>query len=81
MQGKVYLGGAAYLIGGMAIMVLFSKLGMHSLVPSFLWFLLFAIGQFWWFRCPHCDKTAVIRPSGAASPFVGDRCGYCGKDY
>ena len=62
MQAKVYLCGAVCLIGGLAIMVIFGNLGMVPLAPSFLWFLLFAVGQFWWFRCPHCDKTAVIRP-------------------
>jgi hypothetical protein len=80
MQPKVFWSGALYLLGPFIILGL---LGVNPVTVTFLmfWFPIFALGQFWWFRCPHCAKTAVLRPWGGASPFVGDRCAYCGKDY
>jgi hypothetical protein len=48
---------------------------------SFAWFAVFAVAQFYIFRCPHCGKVAIITPDGIASPFVGTSCRYCGKEY
>jgi hypothetical protein len=47
----------------------------------FAWFAVFAVAQFYIFRCPHCGKVAIIAPDFIASPFVGTSCRYCGKEY
>ena len=47
----------------------------------FVWFGVFAIAQFRLFRCPHCGKLAIFTPSGWSTPFVGDKCRYCGREY
>ncbi len=69
----VFLGGAPFVFD------LQSSTGVEWL--GFAWFVAFAALQFLIFRCPHCRKVAVLTPSGWASPFVGTRCRYCGKDY
>lgn len=31
--------------------------------------------------CPSCKASAVLTPSGMATPFVGTKCRYCDKEY
>ena len=45
------------------------------------WFAAFATLQFFWLKCPHCRRVGIITPLGFSTPWVGDRCRYCGKDY
>ena len=85
MQTKVYLWGAAYLFGFLGLALLFDKFfpgqSAYLNVGVVLWFLAFGVGQFFLFRCPHCRKLSVIRPSGVATPDVGAACAYCHKEY
>jgi hypothetical protein len=45
------------------------------------WFLVFAIGQFFVFRCPHCHRSAIFGPYKRYRPFIGSHCPHCGKTY
>ena len=58
-------------------------LGPNSVAPMvvFIWAVGVMVGQYAVLTCPHCGNVAVLRPDGFASPFVGDRCRYCGKEY
>jgi hypothetical protein len=50
-------------------------------VTGLLWLGLVGIVQFVLLQCPHCHQSAILRPRGIATPFVGDTCGHCGKPY
>jgi hypothetical protein len=54
----------------------------NGVVPILLiWVVIVGIGQFAYVTCPHCGSVATITPEGVATPFVGDKCRYCGKKY
>ncbi len=80
MQSRVLTFSALYLLCGAALMSFTINTHLFPYIV-FPWFVVFAVGQFWWFRCPHCRKNAIFRPSGWSSPAVGDSCRYCGKPY
>jgi hypothetical protein len=70
------------LFAGLALVV--SAYGERStgvLVLALAWVALAGIAQYFWLRCPHCHRSALQRPSGDATPFVGDACRYCGRAY
>jgi hypothetical protein len=46
-----------------------------------LWFLVFGTAQFLLLRCPHCRKSAIVRPAGWTTPLAGRVCAYCEKAY
>ena len=48
---------------------------------AFAWAFALMLAQFLIFRCSHCHKTAIIRPSGLSTPFVGSACRHCGELY
>jgi hypothetical protein len=79
MQRKIVVMAAFYLLGGLALIILLGT--ERAALPVFALFLLVGIGQFFWFRCPHCGKIAFIREGGWASPFVGTHCRHCGNEY
>ena len=83
METKSVIFFMSYLVGGLVVMLLgFSLYSNRVVVAAVLsWFLVFGIGQFFFLRCPHCLKSATITPRWVATPFVGERCRYCGKEY
>jgi hypothetical protein len=85
MQPKVYAWSAAFLLGfiplGFVVDRFFPDHFVYVQVAGVLWFLVFSVGQFFLFKCPHCGRLATIRPSGVGSPGVGASCAYCGKEY
>ena len=82
MQIRVAIVAVAFLAGLPLVTWILGPLSNEAeVVLALVWFLLFAVGQFWLFRCPHCGKLAVIRPSGVATPFVGSTCAYCHREY
>jgi len=83
MQAKMILFAVAYLVGGLVVMVLsVGGQGPILIVPILVWFLVFAVAQFYLFKCPHCGKLAWLKWNGwLATPFVGSSCDKCGRDY
>ena len=85
MQAKVYTWSAVFLFGFIPLAFLIDRLlpghFAYVQVAGLLWFLVFGVGQFFLFRCPHCGRLSTIRPSGIASPSVGAACAYCRKEY
>ena len=85
MQAKVYTWSAAFLLGFIPLALLIDRLFpghfAYVQVAGLLWFLVFGVGQFFLFKCPHCGRLSIIRPSGVASPAVGAACAYCRKEY
>jgi hypothetical protein len=75
--------GALYLLGFLALTVLLHSTGQGEYEPILVvsWFLLFAVGQFFVFRCPHCHRSAMFGPYRQYRPFIGSQCAHCGKDY
>jgi uncharacterized protein (DUF983 family) len=45
------------------------------------WAIFFAILQFLIFKCPYCGKLAIFSGKWTTTPFVGNNCRYCGKEY
>lgn len=68
----------AFPMAGAALGLLETRVGVPLLLT---WFLVFALAQLVIFRCPHCKNVAILTPGGLASPFVGTRCRYCGREY
>jgi len=64
---------------GLAVLYLSVEFGVIWLI--FPWLALTWIAQFALFTCPHCHQSAIITPSGWATPFVGPQCKHCGKPY
>jgi hypothetical protein len=85
MQAKVYTWSAAFLLGFIPLALLIDRLFpthfAYVQVAGLLWFLVFGVGQVFLFKCPHCGRLSTIRPSGVASPTVGEVCAYCRKEY
>ena len=50
-------------------------------ILAVIWFAMFAAAQFILLNCPHCGRSAIITPSGMATPLVGNVCRHCGKEY
>jgi hypothetical protein len=80
MQTRVLWFGAGAFVGFFALLELLDRTGL-SLAWMFLWVPILSLGQYWWFRCPHCRRFAILRPWGFFSPFVGYKCAYCHKPY
>ena len=74
-----------FLIGGPVFAVAVATVAgeRSAIVPvaALSWFAVFAVLQFVLLKCPHCGRAAIIKPSGVATPSVGDRCRHCGKEY
>ncbi len=83
MKAKSIVFFISYLLGGLVVMLVGFSLYSDSvaIVVVLSWFLAFGIGQLFLLRCPHCRKSAIITPRWAATPFVGERCQHCGKEY
>ena len=67
-----------------ALFVVVFQYGPRSaavLVLALIWLGSLGTLQFLWLRCPRCHKVAVHKPSGAVSPFVGEKCRHCGRTY
>jgi hypothetical protein len=79
MASRMTLSAITFLGGAPFVFRLQDATGLEWL--GFAWFAVFAALHFLIFRCPNCRKIAVFTPGGWASPFVGSRCRYCGKDY
>lgn len=77
LLGTVYLGGFLILAVSLGDTVL-REYESHIFLS---WFLLFAVGQFFVFRCPHCHRFAMFGPYHTYHPTLGRKCRHCGKDY
>ncbi|MFQ5684789.1 MAG: hypothetical protein ACE5HC_16160 [Candidatus Binatia bacterium] len=80
MKARMWLYTIVFLFGGVFVGAMGFEV-FDTIVPMIVWFLVFAAMQFLIFRCPHCRKLATITQRWAASPFVGDRCRYCKREY
>jgi hypothetical protein len=80
MKARMWLYAILFLFGGVLVGVIGVEV-LDTTIPMIVWFFVFAAAQFLIFRCPHCRKLATITERGAATPFVGDRCRYCAKEY
>ena len=83
LRTRVLFFGAVYLFGFVLLTSCLPAALVHDYIPHlvFGWFLIFAIGQFFVFRCPHCHKLAMFGPYHRYHPTIGSRCRHCGKDY
>ena len=89
--GRFTLRQRAWLFYGIAAGSLFAvvilgaiTLGDRSsllVVAALTWFGVVGVLQFVYLKCPHCGHVAIITPRGVATPFVGEKCRYCGKEY
>jgi len=70
--------GGAVIVGLVTALVASEDAVLYALLA---WAFTHMIGQFFVLRCPHCAKLAVITPKWAATPFVGERCRFCGRNY
>lgn len=80
MKARMWFYAILFLFGG----VLVGAIGLEvldSIIPMIVWFFVFAAAQFLIFRCPHYRKLATSTHRGAATPFLGDRCRYCQREY
>lgn len=50
-------------------------------IAAMIAFFFLAIVRFAVLVRPYCKVSAVITPSGGATPFVGTTCRYCAKEY
>lgn len=64
-----------------AVVAVYGERSTSVLVLALAWVGIVGVLQFLWLRCPHCHRFAIHKPSGGATPFVGDRCRYCGESY
>ncbi|HEV7706182.1 MAG TPA: hypothetical protein VGO46_17925 [Gemmatimonadaceae bacterium] len=80
MQRRLQLASIAFLVGGGVLVALTFNRGF--LIPVVIaWTSLFAIGQFWLFRCPNCGKLASARSKKGEKAWAEDQCRYCGAAY
>jgi hypothetical protein len=76
MQAKVFALMAIQIGGFVALPLLTDKTYL-----GVVWVLLVIPIQFMALRCPGCGALANIRKHGVSSPFVGDQCRHCGREY
>jgi hypothetical protein len=43
--------------------------------------LVLAGAQFAYLKCPHCGGSAIFAPTGIVTPWTGDSCRHCGREY
>ena len=70
----VYL--AIFVLGG-----LFIRSRDSAAILLIAWILVFAIAQFFVFRCPYCDAYAYKANKGRWFRSIGTRCRNCGEPY
>jgi hypothetical protein len=83
LQIRFIIFGALFLFGFLGLTLLLQSTGLGDYEPVLFvsWFLLFAVAQFFVFRCPHCHRSAMFGPYRQYRSFLGSRCPHCGKDY
>jgi len=83
LRTRFLIFGAVFLFGFLSIGALLQSSRWRDYEGLFFisWFLIFAIGQFFVLRCPHCHGSAMFGPYKRYRPFIGSRCPHCGKDY
>jgi len=48
---------------------------------AFIWAVTVGIIMVVVFRCPSCGVPAGISKNGVGSPFIGEHCPHCGKEF
>ena len=80
MKKKIWLFLGLYILGGIPLIILTAE---YSNLPFILWILLFAVGQFFIFHCPHCSRNALFLKYWIPDPLFifRNRCVGCDKEY
>ena len=83
LRTRLWIFGAVFLLGFLAIgpVLETSRWSDYAGIFFVVWFLVFAIGQFFVLRCPHCHRSAMFGPYKQYRPLIGSRCPHCGRDY
>ena len=83
MENKSVLFVAAVMLGALLIVLVGRRFleERTAMGIAVFWGLGSGAASFFIPRCPHYGKPAMIKPNWAATPFVGDHCRYCGKEY
>lgn len=82
LQSKVWF--YYLLVLGLVLGALLAEAAISPPVSG-LWaacvFLVGAVVQFVYLRCPHCGSLAILRGRWLSTPVVGERCEHWHRDY